>query len=77
MEQSWGKKEVDQILEDLRAKGDYKTRAEIKQVIREQDKELVKISANFVYLGIMCVTSIVGMVARKMTMNYLTQHFPN
>jgi len=29
MEQSWGKKEVDQILEDLRAKGDYKTRAEI------------------------------------------------
>lgn len=35
MEQNWGKKEVDQILEELRLKGEYQTRSEIKRTIRE------------------------------------------
>ena len=39
----WGKKEVDQILEELRVKGEYKTRSEIKQSIAEQDPELNRI----------------------------------
>ena len=43
MEQTWGKKEVEKILEDLRLKGEYQTRSEIKRTIREQDKDLVKI----------------------------------
>ena len=43
MEENWGKKEVDMILEELRQKGEYKMRAEIKKEIKDQDKELVKI----------------------------------
>ncbi len=77
MEQNWGKKEVDQILEELRLKGDYQTRAEIKKEIREQDKDLVKIHSQFVYIGIMCITSLVGMIARRMTTKLLVQHFDN
>jgi hypothetical protein len=35
MEQNWGKKEVEGILEDLRQKGEYKMRAEIKKEIKD------------------------------------------
>jgi len=45
MDKSWGKKEVEEILEELRKKGEYRTRSEIKGAIKRQDKDLVKIES--------------------------------
>jgi hypothetical protein len=75
MEENWGKKEVDMILEELRQKGEYKMRAEIKKEIKDQDKELVKIHSQFFYVGLMVVTSLFGMIARRATTKFLVQHF--
>ncbi len=77
MEQNWGKKEVEKILEELRLKGEYQTRSEIKRTIRDQDKDLVKMHSQFVFIGIMCITSLVGMFARRITTKLLTEHFGN
>jgi len=33
--EQWGKKEVESMLEDLRLKGEYETRADIKRTIRD------------------------------------------
>ena len=71
----WGKKEVDQLLHDLKDKGDYDTRREIILKIKEQDKELVAHEAFMVNTSIMFITALFGYIARKATSRMLDKYF--
>ncbi len=63
----WGKKEVDNMLEELRQNGQYNIRKEIKDSIKDQEPELVKIEIQFINIGLMCITALVGIFARRLT----------
>ncbi len=63
----WGKKEVDNMLEELKQNGQYNIRKEIKDSIKDQEPELVKIEMQFINIGLMCITALVGIFARRLT----------
>lgn len=68
---TFGKAEIEQLIEDQRKQGNYQIAQEIKRSISKQDKELVKYETQFAYYGMMIITSIVGYLARKATAKYL------
>jgi hypothetical protein len=74
-QEQWGKKEVDEMLEDLRSRGEYQTRQDIKRSITDQDPELNRMEMQMINLGIMCVTSLIGIVARRMANKMLEKAF--
>jgi len=63
------------MLEDLRSKGEYEARQEIKRSIANQDPELNRMEMQMINLGIMCVTSLIGIVARRMANKMLEKAF--
>jgi hypothetical protein len=55
------------MLEELKQNGQYNIRKEIKDSIKDQEPELVKIEMQFINIGLMCITALVGIFARRLT----------
>lgn len=72
---TWGKVEVEKLIQDQRKQGNYQIAMEIKKSIKDQDKELVKYEAQFVNYSIMIVTALAGYIARRATAKFLEEHF--
>jgi len=68
---SWGKKEMEKLLADLRSKGQFEMRQEILRTIKRQERELVGYEVQMVSGFLMCITALVGLVVRRATTRYL------
>ena len=64
------------LLSDLRSKGQYEMRQEILRMIKKQDKELVPYESQMVTGALMCITALIGYIARRATANWLEKTFP-
>ena len=72
---NWGKKEIQQILDDLELKGEISTAREIKRKIRDEEPELSKMERQLINLTFMCFGVCVSMIARRMTARLLENAF--
>lgn len=64
------------LLSDLRSKGQYEMRQEILRMIKKQDRELVPYETQMVTGALMCITALIGYIARRATTNWLERTFP-
>jgi hypothetical protein len=74
-QQTWGKAEVEALIQKEKDSGNYMLAQEIKMTIKKQDPELVIHEHRLINYGIMIFTALAGYLARKSTTSFLEKHF--
>ncbi len=73
--QTWGRHEVEAMLDDLRSRGEYKTRQEILRTIKAQEVELVQYESQMANTSILIITMLAGYAAKLLTQRLLEKAF--